>query len=222
MTVENPKRSFQPKLSAPQADTYTYRLYASVERSFAWAAFAGEGVGGAAGWNWDALPSGPRANGRRKRAARDQSGERAELAGGEGVEGAEAIGEFGGGQALLAVEAAEKIAGGPFALLRIALDAARDEVPERIAAETHARHNMIETLLRRGKPAQTVKTEAALAGVDGLAKRACLQEIGIFERQRGSLGFRCAGVAVDACGFATGSGLGRNRAAGAGSANFVG
>jgi len=32
-----------------------------------------------------------------KRAATGRSGERAELAGGEGVEGAEAVGEFGGG-----------------------------------------------------------------------------------------------------------------------------
>ena len=42
---------------------------------------------------------------------------RAELAGGEGVEGAEAGGEFGRGQAALAVEAAEKIVGGPFPFL---------------------------------------------------------------------------------------------------------
>src|SRR6266478_4711203 len=37
---------------------------------------------------------------------------RRELAGGEGVEGAEAFGQFGGGQAPLAVEPAEKISGG--------------------------------------------------------------------------------------------------------------
>src|SRR5713101_4651739 len=47
-----------------------------------------------------------------------QSGQgRAELAGGEGVEGAKAGGEFGGGQATFAVEAAEKIGGGGFPFL---------------------------------------------------------------------------------------------------------
>jgi hypothetical protein len=182
-----------------------------------WAAFAGEGVGGAARRNWDALPSKLRPG---KRAPTRRSGERAELADGEGVEGAEAIGEFGGGEALLAVEVAEEIARGAFALLRIALDAARNEVPVGIAAETNARHNMIETLLRLGKLAQTVKTEAALAGVDGLAKRASLQEVGILKRQSASLGVRRAGGA-DAFGVATGPGLGGNRADGAGGANLV-
>jgi len=54
-----------------------------------WAAFAGERIG---------------------------SGDerRRELAGGEGVEGTEAAGEFDGGQAALAIESAEKIRGGAF------------------------------------------------------------------------------------------------------------
>jgi len=111
---------------------------------------------------------------------------------------------------------------GPFALLRIALDAAGNEVAIRVAAETHARHDMIETLLRRGKPAQTVKTQAALAGVDGLAKRASLQEVGILERQSASLCVRRAGGAANAYGAAAGPGLGRNGAAGTGGANFFG
>src|SRR6267142_3178229 len=53
---------------------------------------------------------------------------RAELAGGEGVEGAEAGGEFGGGQAALTVEAAEKIVGGLFSFLGVAFHAARDQI----------------------------------------------------------------------------------------------
>lgn len=92
-------------------------LAATRSSVFAWAVFVGEGVGGAAGWNCGALSPGRRVNGRRRRAATGRSGERAELAGGEGVEGAEAVVEFGGGQALLAVEGAEEIACGPFALL---------------------------------------------------------------------------------------------------------
>jgi len=187
---------------------------------FAGAAFAGEGVGGTAGWNWDALSSGPRVNVPRKRAARDRSGERAEFADGEGVEGAEAIGEFGGGEALVAVEAAEEIARGPFALLRVALDAAGDEVAIGVAAKLDSRHDMIETLLRRGKPAQTVEAEAAFAGVDGLAKGASLQEVGILGKESGSCGVRCTGAAVDADGVAAGPGLGGNRAGQAG-ANLV-
>ena len=58
---------------------------ADKDRSFAWSAFAGEGVGGAAGWNGDALSPGRRVNGSRRRAATDRSGERAKLAGGEGA-----------------------------------------------------------------------------------------------------------------------------------------
>jgi hypothetical protein len=189
---------------------------------FARAAFAGEGVGGAAGWNGDPLPSGPRVYGRRKRAATDRSSEGAEFAGGEGVEGAEAIGEFCGGEALLAVEAAEEIARGTFALLRVALDAARDEVAVRVATELDPRHNMIETLPRRGKPTQTVEAEASLAGVHGLAKGASLQEVGILEWQGGSLAARRGGGAADAYGVATGPRLGRTRGAGAGGANLAG
>src|SRR5260370_21095535 len=44
---------------------------------------------------------------------------RAELAGGEGVEGAEAGGEFGGGEAALAVQAAEEIIGRFFPFLGV-------------------------------------------------------------------------------------------------------
>jgi hypothetical protein len=121
---------------------------------------------------------------------------------------------------LLAVEVAEEIARRTFAFLRVALDAARDEVAIRVAAELDPRHNMIETLLRRSKPAQTVEAEATLAGVDGLTKRTSLEEVGILERQSPSLAVRRGGGA-DAFGVATGPGIGRNRAAGAGGTNLV-
>jgi hypothetical protein len=45
---------------------------------------------------------------------------RGELAGGEGVEGAETGVEFGGGEGALAVEPAKKMGGGTLALERIA------------------------------------------------------------------------------------------------------
>jgi hypothetical protein len=121
---------------------------------------------------------------------------------------------------LLAVEAAEEIARGPFAFLRVALDATGDEVAIGIAAELDTRHDMIETLLRWGKPAQAVKTEATFAGVDGLAKRASLQEVGILETEGGCLGVRCAGGAVGD-GVVAGPGLGLTRAAGGCGANLV-
>jgi hypothetical protein len=123
---------------------------------------------------------------------------------------------------LFAVEAAEKIARGPFGLLRVALGAAGDEVAVGIAAELDARHDMIETLLRWGKAAQTVKAEAALACVDGLAKRASLQEVEILEMEGAGSGVRAARGAVDGDAVASGPGVGWSRAAGAGGANFVG
>src|SRR6267142_6907173 len=59
---------------------------------------------------------------------------RAELAGGEVVDGAEAGGEFGGSQVAVAIEAAEKILGRLFAFLRVAFHATGDEVAVGIAA----------------------------------------------------------------------------------------
>src|SRR5712692_3351267 len=70
--------------------------------------------------------------------------ERRELAGGEGVEGAEAGGEFEGGQAALAVEPAEEIGGGSLPLFRVAFQTAGDEVAVRIAPRLNAWHDMVE------------------------------------------------------------------------------
>jgi hypothetical protein len=106
---------------------------------------------------------------------------RAELALGESVEGAEAAGEFGGGQSALAVELAEKIAGGALPFLRIAFQAARDEVTVGIAPELDAGHDMVEALHRGCEPPHAVKALTALAGMNGLAQRLGLQEIGLLE-----------------------------------------
>src|SRR5260370_14291221 len=58
----------------------------------------------------------------------DNGGDRrTEFAGGEGVEGAEAVGEFGGGQAALAGEAAEKNLSAAVFFQRVALETTRDE-----------------------------------------------------------------------------------------------
>src|SRR6266849_328696 len=68
---------------------------------------------------------------------------RAEFAGGEGVEGAKAGGGFGGGQAALAVEAAEKIGGGGFPFLGVAFHAAGDQVAVGIAPRPRLRHDVV-------------------------------------------------------------------------------
>src|SRR6266404_6697943 len=101
----------------------------------------------------------------------DRNYGRAKLARGEGVEGAEADGEFGGGQAALAVEAAEKIVGGLFPFLGVAFHAAGDQVAVGIAPQPRLRHDMVQALHYRRRAAQTVKALAALARVDGLAQR---------------------------------------------------
>ncbi len=113
---------------------------------------------------------------------------RAELAGGEGVEGAEAVGEFGGGQAALAVEPAEKIFSEAISFQRIALDTARDEVAVGIAPQLNAGDDVVEGHQANGKAAQTVEAEATVAGVDGHAQRPGFHEIGVL--QAGSAGQR--------------------------------
>ena len=69
------------------------------------------------------------------RCARGVIERRTEFADGEVVEGAEAAGELGVGQAALAVELAKMIRGGVFAFQRIALHACQDEVAVGIALE---------------------------------------------------------------------------------------
>ena len=68
----------------------------------------------------------------------------AELAGSERVQGAKAGVEFAGGQAALAKKAAQKIFGGRFSLLRVAFDAAGNEIAVGIAASAGARDDMVE------------------------------------------------------------------------------
>jgi len=58
---------------------------------------------------------------------------RGELAGGEGVEGAETGVEFGGGDAALAVEPAEEMGGGTLAFERIAFEAGGNQVAVGVA-----------------------------------------------------------------------------------------
>jgi hypothetical protein len=69
-----------------------------------------------------------------------------EFALGKQLDSAQALVEFEGGQAALAIEFAKKIVRGALALLGIAFQAGGDEVAIGIRAEAHARHNVVNTL----------------------------------------------------------------------------
>jgi len=88
-----------------------------------------------------------------------QAGQRRwELAGGEGVEGAEAGGEFGVGEAAVAEEPAEEVFGGGLPLFRVAITTAGNEVAVGIAPRLGLRDDMVDG------PYEDVKAEGG-AGV---------------------------------------------------------
>ena len=68
---------------------------------------------------------------------------RGELAGGEGVEGAETGVELGGGDAALAVEPAEEMGGGTFAFEGIAFEAGGNQVAIGVAPGADAGHYVV-------------------------------------------------------------------------------
>src|SRR6267378_3982721 len=109
--------------------------------------------------------------------------QRAELACGEGFQGAKASVEFGGREAALAVESAQKIPGGAVALARVAFETAGNQVAVGIASEAHAWHNVVEPVHVSGSAAEAVKAGAAFAIVHGFAERPGFQEIRSFERR---------------------------------------
>ncbi len=137
---------------------------------------------------------------------------RGELAGGEGVKGAEAGVEFGGGDAAFAVEPAEKMGGGTLAFERIAFEAGGNQVAIGVAPRPGAGHDVVEALDARVGAAQTIKTVAAFAEVDGLAQGAGLEEVEVFQVG----GLRGAGGAAD------GDGARHGGQAGAKAANLIG
>ena len=114
--------------------------------------------------------------------------EGAEVAGGESVQGAEAGFEFGRGYAAQAIEAAEKIVGGAFSLVRVALDAAGDEIAVGVAPPADMRDDMVEAAHSGGELAQAIEAEAPLARVNGLAAAFALQEIDLFQANAGAAG----------------------------------
>src|SRR6266478_8221331 len=109
--------------------------------------------------------------------------QRAELAGGEIFQGAKTAVEFGGRQAALAVESAQKIRDRTVALARVAFDTAGNQVAVGIASEAHAWHDVVEALHVSGSAAKAIKASAAFAIVNGFAERPGFQEIRGFERR---------------------------------------
>ena len=106
---------------------------------------------------------------------------RGELAGGEGVEGAETGVEFGGGDAALTVEPAKKMSGGTLPFERITFEARGNQVAIGVVPGPDAGHDVVEALDARVGAAQTIKTMAAFAEVDGLAQGAGLKEVELFQ-----------------------------------------
>src|SRR6266849_4346411 len=91
-------------------------------------------------------------------------GRRAELACGEIFQGAEASVEFGGRQAALAVESAQKIRDRTVALARVAFDTAGNQVAVGIASQAHAWHNVVEAL--HGGSGETRSRAPGRAGIN--------------------------------------------------------
>ena len=106
---------------------------------------------------------------------------RAELAGGEGIESAKAVGEFRGGQAALAVEPTEKILSEAVSFQRIALETTRDEVAVGIAPQLNAGDDVVEGHQASGKATQTVEAEATVARVDSHAQSPGFHKIGVLQ-----------------------------------------
>src|SRR5216684_1803542 len=107
--------------------------------------------------------------------------QRGELASGEVFQGAKACVEFGGRQAALAVESAQKIRDRTVALARVAFDTAGNQVAVGIASQAHAGHDVVEALHVSGSAAETIKASAAFAMVNGFPERPGFQEIRGFE-----------------------------------------
>jgi hypothetical protein len=106
---------------------------------------------------------------------------RGELAGSEGVEGAQTGAEVGEGEATLALEPAEKIGGGTLAFEGIAFETAGNQVAIGVVPGFDAGYDVVEALDARVGAAETIKTMAAFAEVDGLAQGAGLEEVEVFE-----------------------------------------
>jgi len=106
---------------------------------------------------------------------------RAEFAGDEGVQGAEAGGELDDGQAAFVVEPAEEVCRRKIALLRVAFPTAGDEVAVGIILQLDQRDDMVEAAGKGSKPVQAIKATAAFSQMDGAAQSWMFQEVEFLE-----------------------------------------
>lgn len=105
----------------------------------------------------------------------------AELAGNEGVERAEARGELEEGQATLAIQPPEKVGGRHAALMRIAFEAAGDQVAVGRATALGLGHDMVEAFDAGRETAQAVKARAVLSSMNGLTQSRSFEKVCRFE-----------------------------------------
>src|SRR5260370_4914440 len=118
---------------------------------------------------------------------------RAEFAGGEGIQGAEAGGKLDLGQAALAMQPPEKISRGEIVFLAVALVTAGNQVAPGIIAELCKRDDVIQAASCRGNAAQAIKAAPAFSGVNGPAQPRGFQEVEIVEIERASTACGAAG-----------------------------
>ncbi len=106
---------------------------------------------------------------------------RAEFAGGEGIQGAEAGGKLDVGQAALAVEPPKKIRCGKIAFVNVTCLTAGNEITAGIVAEFRTGDDVIEAADCGSDAAQAVKTAAAFSGMNSAAQRWRFQKVQILE-----------------------------------------
>ena len=109
---------------------------------------------------------------------------RAEFAGGEGIQGAEAGGKLDLGQAALAMQPPEKICRGAIVFLAVALVTAGNQVAPGIVPELCKRDDVIQAAGCASNAAQAIKAAPAFSGVNGPAQPRGFQEVEIVEIER--------------------------------------
>src|SRR6266446_572369 len=118
---------------------------------------------------------------------------RAQFAGGEGIQGAEADGKLDLGQAALAMQPPEKITRGEIVFLAVALVTAGNQVAPGIIPELCKRDDVIQAAGCGSNAAQAIKAAVAFSGVNGPAQPRRFQGVEIVEIERASTACGAAG-----------------------------
>ncbi len=112
---------------------------------------------------------------------------RAEFAGGEGIQAAEAGGKLDLGQAALAMQPPEEISRGEIVFLAVALVTAGNQVAPGIIPELCKRDDVIQAAGCASNAAQTIETAAAFSGMNSAAQRRMFQKVQIVEIEGASM-----------------------------------